>query len=266
MKHLFYVYRFIGTSLFWFFFGVIGLIYGFLLLPLVYLVIRRPERRQVIARDMIRGAFIMFVWVARTMRLIRCDITGMEHWDPQRSQLLLANHLTLIDVVILLSLFPQVDCVVKAAVTRNPVLRVSAGTANYISNRAPDELLDFCVGRLDSGSSLLLFPQGTRAIRGEPLAFKLGAAEIALRANATIVPIALDCNPQMLAKRVPWYRIPPSQPHFRISLLPPVAADSLVPEGTDSRRARHELNAALEGLIGAELARREAENRSPLQS
>lgn len=253
MKHLFYVYRFFGTSLFWFFFGVIGLLYGFLLLPLVHLFVRRPERRQVIARDMIRGAFVMFVWVARTMRLIRCDVSGMEHWDPSGSQLLLANHLTLIDVVILLSLFPQVDCVVKAAVTRNPILRVSAGTANYISNRAPDELLDFCVERLASGSSLLLFPQGTRAIRGEPLQFRLGAAEIALRADATIVPIAIDCNPQMLAKNVPWYRIPPSQPRFSIDILPPVAAGSLVPADTDPRRARHELNAALIALIEAEL-------------
>ena len=253
MKHLFFVYRFIGTSLFWFFFGVIGLIYGFLVLPLVYLLVRREERRQVIARDMIRGAFVFFVRTARTMRLITCDIRGMEHWDPDESQLLLANHLTLIDVVILLSLFPQVDCVVKAAVTRNPVLRVSAGTANYISNRAPDELLDFCVDRLNAGSSLLLFPQGTRAIRGEPLKFKLGAAEIALRARATIVPIAIDCEPQMLAKNVPWYRIPPSQPQFRITLLPPVEAESLVPEGTDPRRARHVLNEALESLIGAEL-------------
>ena len=253
MKHLFYVYRFIGTSLFWFFFGVIGLIYGFLLLPLVYLFVRREDRRQVIARNMIRGAFVFFVWTARTTRLITCDIHGMEHWDPSQSQLLLANHLTLIDVVILLSLFPQVDCVVKAAVTRNPILRVSAGTANYISNRAPDELLDFCVERLNAGSSLLLFPQGTRAIRGEPLKFKLGAAEIALRARATLVPIAIDCAPQMLAKNVPWYRIPPSQPQFRIKLLQPVEAESLVPQGTDPRRARHELNAALEQVIAAEL-------------
>jgi 1-acyl-sn-glycerol-3-phosphate acyltransferase len=253
MKHLFYVYRFIGTSLFWFFFGVVGLIYGFLLLPLVYLFLRQHDRRQAIARTMIRGAFVFFVWTARTMRLITCDIRGMEHWDTSRSQLLLANHLTLIDVVILLSLFPQVDCVVKAAVTRNPVLRVSAGTANYISNRAPDELLDFCVERLDSGSSLLLFPQGTRKVRGEPLDFKLGAAEIALRARASIVPIAIDCEPQMLAKNVPWYRIPPSQPQFRITLLPPVDAESLVPEGTEPRRARRALNAALESLIEAEL-------------
>lgn len=245
MKFLFYVYRFVGTALFWILFGLVGLVYGFVVLPFVYLLVRNPASRQVIARGLIRSAFVVFVWVARNMRLIRCDITGMQHWDPDSSQLLLANHLTLIDVVILLSLFPQIDCVVKAAVTRNPVLRVSAGAANYISNRDPDELLDCCVERLQSGSSLLLFPQGTRGIRGEPLKFRLGAAEIALRAGATSVPIVIDCDPQMLAKNVPWYRIPPSQPHFRIRLLPPVPVDELVPAGLEPRRARHVLNEVL---------------------
>jgi 1-acyl-sn-glycerol-3-phosphate acyltransferase len=245
MKTLFYVYRFVGTTLFWIFFGLVGLLYGFVVLPILYLLVRNPASRQAIARDLIRSAFVIFVWVARNMRLIRCDITGMHHWDPESSQLLLANHLTLIDVVILLSLFRQVDCVVKAAVTRNPVLKVSAGTANYISNADPDKLLNCCVERLQSGSSLLLFPQGTRGKRGEPLKFRLGAAEIALRAGATIVPIIIDCDPQMLAKNVPWYRIPPAQPHFRIRLLPPVQVDELVPEALEPRRARHVLNEAL---------------------
>jgi 1-acyl-sn-glycerol-3-phosphate acyltransferase len=253
MEYLYYAYRFVGTTLFWIFFGLIGLAYGFIILPLVHVFVRRPERRQRIARDLIRTAFRVFVWVARNSRLITCDISGMENWDPDGSQLLLANHLTLIDVVILLSLFPQVDCVVKAAVTRNPVLRISAGTANYISNRAPDELLDFCVERLNQGSSLLLFPQGTRAIRGEPLKFRLGAAEIALRSGASIVPIVIDCNPQMLAKNVPWYRIPPSRPGFTITVLPAVAAADLVGDNVEPRQARHALNTALIELMEAEL-------------
>jgi 1-acyl-sn-glycerol-3-phosphate acyltransferase len=254
MKSLFYVYRFIGTTLFWIFFGLVGLVFGFVVLPLVHLFVRNPARRQRIARNLLRGAFVVFVWIATSMRLIRCDVSGMDHWRPDQSQLLLANHLTLIDVVILLSLFPQIDCVVKAAVTRNPVLRVSAGTANYISNRDPDELLDFCVERLQSGASLLLFPQGTRAIRGAPLKFKLGAAEIALRANASIVPIVIDCEPQMLAKNVPWYRIPRSQPHFRIRLLPALHVDELVPADVEPRTRRRMLNKRLVSIFEAELA------------
>ena len=58
--------------------------------------------------------------------------------------------------------------------------------------------------------------QGLLAAGGDGrIAFLAGAAEIALRAGAEIVPIAIDCHPQMLGKNVPWYRIPPSQPRLR---------------------------------------------------
>jgi 1-acyl-sn-glycerol-3-phosphate acyltransferase len=113
--------------------------------------------------------------------------------------------------------------------------------------------MDTCVQRLHAGSSLLLFPQGTRAIRGEPLKFRLGAAEIAIRAEAEIVPIVIDCQPQMLAKHVPWYKIPPSPPCFRIKVLPPVTAGELVADDVPPRHARHELNANLVAMFEAEL-------------
>ena len=249
MKHLHYIYRFVGTALFWFFFGLIGLLIGFVVIPLLYLFVRRPGKRQVATRKLLSAAFSVFVWTACASRLISCKVAGMEHWDPDRSQLLLANHPTLIDVVILLSLFPQIDCVIKEAVTRNPVLRVPAASANYISNRAPDDLLESCVTRLRSGASLLLFPEGTRSVEGQPLKFKLGAAEIAIRARAQILPIVIDCRPQLLAKHVPWYKIPPSPPHFAITILPPVDASQYLSDQDGPRRARYTLNGALESMI-----------------
>lgn len=249
MKLLHYVYRFVGTTLFWFFFGLIGLLIGFVVIPLMCVFVRHPRKRQLATRKLLGTAFSVFVWSACASRLISCKVSGMEHWDPGRSQLLLANHPTLIDVAILLSLFPQIDCVIKEAVTRNLVLRVPALSANYISNRAPDDLLASCVSLLTSGASLLLFPEGTRSVDGQPLKFKLGAAEIAIRARAQILPIVIDCRPQLLAKHVPWYRIPPSPPHFAITILPPVEASQYLDGQNEPRRARYALNAALESMI-----------------
>ena len=254
MKHLNFVYRWVGTTLFWIFFGLIGLIMGIVVMPLVYLLVRDRAARQVRARRLISAAFSLFVWTACTSRLISLRVTGMEHVDPDGGQLILASHPTLIDVVILISLFPQVDCVIKQAVMVNPVLGVSVRAANYISNREPADLLDSCVARLRTGVSLLLFPEGTRSVNGEPLKFKLGAAEVALRASANILPVVISCEPQMLAKHVPWYRIPPSRPHFSISILPPVAATDLVSGDPGHRHARYEVNGALLSLFQAELS------------
>jgi hypothetical protein len=50
-------WRFIGTSLLWFFFGLVGLIAGILVFPLIALLVRDNKRRQVLARKIIGHAF-----------------------------------------------------------------------------------------------------------------------------------------------------------------------------------------------------------------
>ncbi len=252
--HLNRAYRFVGTSLFWFFFGLIGVVVGFLVLPLAKLFIRDPKAREVTGRNIIAACFRLFVRVACGIRLISCRVTGMEHYDPGRSQLILANHPTLIDVVILISLFPQVDCVIKEAVTRNPALQMLVGMANYISNREPADLIESCTQRLRSGASLLLFPEGTRTVAGQPLKFKPGAAEVALRSGSEILPVVVDCRPQFLAKHEPWYHIPPRAPHFDIRILAPRDPASMVPAEAGGRSRRNALNRELEVIFSAELA------------
>lgn len=254
MKSLNFLWRFIGTSLLWFFFGTIGLLLSVLVFPLLYLLARSPARRQVIARKIIAVTFSTFMSGGRFMGVFGFRVTGIEHLSRSGGQLILANHPTLIDVVLLLSVLPQVDCVVKHDVIKNIYMRASVTTANYISNREPASLLDDCVERLQSSANLLLFPEGTRTRIGQPLNFKLGAAEVAIRAGAPILAIIINCNPGFLGKQDPWYRIPPSRPHFEVKILPPVQVADLVPGGLNRRQMRHELNSALVSLFDAELS------------
>jgi 1-acyl-sn-glycerol-3-phosphate acyltransferase len=246
-------YRFLGHALCWILFGLISVIVSFLVVPAISLFQSDRSLRQARARAVIGACFSWFVSTACLLRLISCRVTGSEHYDPDSSQLILANHPTLIDVVLLISLFPQVDCVIKEAVTRNPVLRASVRNADYISNYDPADLLASCVERLRSGASLLLFPEGTRSVAGEPLRFKPGAAEIALRADATILPAIIDCEPMFLTKGEPWYRIPSRAPHFDIRILPPVRPGAFIANEIGTKQARLRLNAFLQALFEAEL-------------
>lgn len=255
MKYLDIAARFVGTSLLWFFFGLIGLIFSIFVFPVLYLLVRDTVPRQIAARKLIAAFFGLFMWGGCKMGVFTFQVTGMENRDPEHGQLILAaNHLTLIDVVLLLSVLPQVDCVIKEAVIRNPFMRASVTTANYISNREPEDLLTSCVARLRSGASLLLFPQGTRSRAGESLQFKLGAAEVAIRARARILPVVIDCKPQFLAKGAPWYSIPRSRPHFAVNILPPIPVEELVSGRLDERHARYALNESLVSLFESELS------------
>lgn len=254
MKYIEFAWRFVGTALLWFFFGLIGLILSVFVFPILYLTNQEDNGRQYAARRLIAQAFSAFMWGGCRMGVFSVHVTGLEHKDPEGAQLILANHPTLIDVVLLLSLLPQVDCVIKESVTRNLFMRSSVTTANYISNREPEWLLNSCVTRLKSGSSLLLFPEGTRTTAGQGLQFKLGAAEVAIRAKARILPIVIDCTPQFLARGEPWYSIPLTRPHFVVRILPAVPVEQLIPSGFDKRGARNDLNAALISLFESELS------------
>ncbi len=254
VRYLDRLWRFVGTALLWFFFGFIGLIVSVFVFPFLYLFVTDSRSRQVRARNLIARAFGAFFWFGDTMGVFSYRVTGMENRDPQGGQLILANHPTLIDVVLLLSILPQVDCVIKEGVRRNPFMRASVTTANYISNREPADLLTSCVERLQSGASVLLFPEGTRTRDPDTLRFKLGAAEVAIRSGADILPIVIDCRPQFLGKHDPWYSIPRQKPHFEVTILPPLPVASLVADAPDERQARRELNGALVSLFQAELS------------
>ena len=171
----------------------------------------------------------------------------------RRSQLIIANHPTLIDVVFLISIFPQADCVIKQAVTRNPFMRSTVSAANYISNSEPEDVLDSCVARLESGGSLLLFPEGTRSTSGHDLEFKLGAAAVAARACAEILPVVITCVPGFLSKQDPWYKVPRVRPHVTIRIMPATTAEELAPGEHDQRQWRRSLNDAILALITREL-------------
>lgn len=269
MKQFDHFRRLLATAVGFAVFGVAGLIVGLLIFPVMFVFIRDRHARQIAARKLIGHGFGAFFSMIKVLGVLSYEIEGAENIESGQNQLIVANHPTLIDVVILVSLFPQADCVIKEAVTRNPFMRSTVAAANYISSAEPDCLLASCVQSLEAGGSLLLFPEGTRTARGQPLDFKLGAATVAARANVDILPIAIACSPVFLTKNLPWHHVPAEKPHFTIRVLEPVPLSKLVPDGLSERDARHEINEAMLDLLRRETTalerlHSEQEVRSPI--
>jgi len=244
-----YFRRLLGTAFSFFVFGIGGLVYGLVVFPLMFVFVRNRESRRYVARRLIGWGFGGFVGLMRGVRVMDVRIEGGEHIDDERRQLIIANHPTLIDVVILISLFPQANCVIKEAVTKNPFMRTTVKAADYISNSEPGEFLDACVDYLSNGKSLMLFPEGTRTRRDKPIDFRPGAATVAARTGVDILPIAIDCHPPVLSKQMPWHFVPRTKPIFTIRVLAPRPISELAPLEDDERHYRQELNEALLALI-----------------
>src|SRR5262245_37584540 len=78
------------------------------------------DRRERRAQWLIHLGFRIFVWFMTALGLIRVTREGTERLHARSAVLIIANHPTLIDVVLLVACMPQADCVVKQASWRNP--------------------------------------------------------------------------------------------------------------------------------------------------
>lgn len=211
-----HAWRVLGTGISFAVFGIGGLLLGGLLFPLLLLV-RDPRRRQCTARRLVQFSFASHVALMHRLGLLTYEIRGRERLQRE-GLLILANHPTLIDVVLLISLLPNADCVVKPAVARNPFMRGPVRAAGYISNDDGVGLIDDCVAAVQAGGNLVIFPEGTRTVLGQPLRLQRGAANIAVRGRLDITPVRITCSPSTLTKGQKWYCVPSRRFHVQLEV------------------------------------------------
>jgi 1-acyl-sn-glycerol-3-phosphate acyltransferase len=202
-------------------FGVGALVVAGVGFPLLHLLGGTRDARERRAQWLVHQSFRLFVRFMTALDLIRVTAVGLERLRG-RAALVVANHPTLIDVVLLIAAMPQADCVVKRALWRNRFLRGVVAGAGYVPNSDGPELVETCVARLRAGRWLLLFPEGTRSPRGALGEFRRGAAHIALRAECDVVPVVITCEPPMLMKGQPWYVVPPRAGHLTLTAGEPL--------------------------------------------
>ena len=88
----------------------------------------------------------------------QADADSLERLD-RNGLLVLANHPTLVDVVLLVSRLPNADCVVKSRLANNPFTRGPVRATVYICNDNGAGLVDDCIASVRSGHNLLIFPE-----------------------------------------------------------------------------------------------------------
>jgi 1-acyl-sn-glycerol-3-phosphate acyltransferase len=154
--------------------------------------------------------------------LLRASWVDAERLRRSGPCLFIANHPTLIDVVLLLTRVPQADCIVKTAARRNPLMHSIVRAAGYLVNDEGDALVDACAGRIAEGRSVVLFPEGTRSPGGGLGRFQRGAAHIALKSGCPIVPIVITCRPPTLLKGQRWHHVPDRRAEYVLRVVAPI--------------------------------------------
>jgi 1-acyl-sn-glycerol-3-phosphate acyltransferase len=150
--------------------------------------------------------YLARIWAKSLLAVsfIRVRVEGLENIDPNASYVFVSNHQSLMDIPAILSRLPyQFRFFAKKGLFRIPFLGTHLKRAGHLPvdrSNARNSLKSMSEGSriiAGRGVSLLLFPEGGRCPEGLR-DFKEGAAYIAIKAGAPVVPMAINGMRELL--------------------------------------------------------------------
>ena len=171
-----------------------------------------------IGRRVIRRGFDHYLRWLEFIGACRFDLTEIDRLRDSGPLVLVANHPCLIDAPLILSRLPDVACVMKSDLMRNPLFGGGARLARYVRNEPPVGMVLSAVDNLAAGSHLLLFPEATRTVRAPLNRFTPSTALIARRAGVPVQTLIIETDSAFLSKSWPVFRQPRMPIHYRVRL------------------------------------------------
>lgn len=199
--------------------------FGYVLCAAVLLVpTRDPGRRARRLQAIVRVAFrALFAW-ASLVRILHRDTwrCARKTLDlPPGAAVIVANHPTLTDPVMVGAVVPNLSMVAKPIVYRRALIRPLLRGLGYVNGASQDplsmqRLLDEARGVLEQGMRFLVFPEGTRSPPEGVHPFGRAAFEIACRSRVPLISVLLRSEPRWLWRGAGFMR--PPHPASRLSL------------------------------------------------
>ncbi|NLI82536.1 MAG: 1-acyl-sn-glycerol-3-phosphate acyltransferase [Deltaproteobacteria bacterium] len=145
---------------------------------------------------------------------VRVSVKGLDHVDARGSYIFAANHQGLFDILAVLAKLPiQFSWLAKEELFRLPVFGRAMRVSGYIpidrsDHRKALESMNRAADRVRGGTSVVIFPEGTRSLDGVLQEFKKGGFMLAIKSQCPVVPMSISGSYRILPKRSKWLNTP----------------------------------------------------------
>ena len=196
-----------------------------------------------------------YTWLCPLWKVV---ITGRENVDRKKAYVMVSNHQSMLDILIIYRTFLHFKWVAKSSLYKVPVIGWNLWFNRHVgldrnNPKSQRKMLLQCSEHLKNGSSLMIFPEGTRSRNGELISFKEGAFIIAKKEKTDIVPMVIDNSYKALPEKG---IIPKWKQTVYLRILPPIAYETFKDMGI------RQLTEHVRTIIAEELVRMRGEGRN----
>lgn len=178
----------------------------------------------------------VYIWVNPFWSLTR---KGLKNLDRKKAYVIVANHQSWADILVVFATFLHFKWVSKKAVFSVPILGWNMRMNGYVPiDRGNDVSREKCLSQcrewLARGSSVLFFPEGTRSLEApKMLPFKIGSFRLAVESGRDVLPLVIKGSKDAIPKHsILLHR----RSKMTVEALPPVSVESFQgnPSGVES--------------------------------
>jgi len=137
---------------------------------------------------------------------VKLEIVGQENILTDKPQIFVSNHQGYFDIFALSGYLPvQIRWVAKSSLFKIPFVGWAMSASGYIPVERDDrkksyEAFNKTIEKIKAGSSIIIFPEGTRSQDGRIGPFKKGSNLIASRSKSPMVPVTLIGSGDIIKK------------------------------------------------------------------
>lgn len=166
---------------------------------------------------------------------VRLTVTGQKNL-PAGAAVFMPNHQSNFDILALYAGLPvQFRWLAKEELFRIPLFGFAMRRTGYIAIDRSDrkkaiQSMTEAARRVREGTSIIVFPEGTRSPDGALLPFKKGGFILAIDAETPIVPVAIVGSHEVMPKHSRWIR----GGQIQVNIFPAVTTAGTTPAGRDA--------------------------------
>jgi len=219
------------SSLIWFT-GIAYMVILFIITFLIWiLTLPFDKERKIIHMVLMYQSLLL----CRIMPIWKVKITGREKAQKGVTYVIISNHQSILDILMINCLCYRFKWISKIENMKVPVLGWYLRMAGYLTVDRDDKeskevMLEKAYNSLIRGTSVMLFPEGTRSVDRQIGFFRRGAFQLAIQAGKPILPILIDGTGGVLPKHGLIFK---NGHNITVSVMDPVPPESFNTDDPD---------------------------------